>query len=621
MLQSPGTLHIGLLPLPVGDAQTLLGAVWGAKRPDDVVLEAVIQRGAGVPLFLLELARYKDASGDFVPASIAELLRARIDQLGTAKETAQLAAVIDAELEYGLLEDLTQRRGELLGDLNQLKAAGILETAGGGRLRFRHALLRDGAYQSLPRRDRQHLHREVVRFLEEHRPELKASRPWLLALHHHRAGDWKEAIAHGETAAMAALMRFDNLEALDYARQLKGESRAGEGPGGWLQEIDDSAIRSQFELRILAIETTALMMTRGWADAELDATCRRARQLFPYSSVESTMPLRYALAQLFFNRGLVIDPVTGRDRARPYIDDLVESAERVGMSAFVRLGQMMLGAWHLFHGQIEESVRVLQKVEPSTESQDAWQYGFDAHVGARSVEGLARWFRGDDDVLAFSDETMRRAVLTEHPATLAIAQLYRASLLELTGDRQSTLTLCDDLLALCERYGLQGYPGYAVILRGWAVNEPAVAHQAREFLTLAGQQLAEAYYATLIAEAEFASGATEAAWSRLQQLETLAHASGESYYLPQILFLKSRCGASMGLSEGAVDDLVASAIIMAADQGARGSCASIVRRWVEGLRDVPDASRRERVDRLLAATAGRDVDSVLEAVRRVLASR
>jgi hypothetical protein len=602
LLGDARTVVVDVPPLDDAASIELLGHAWTTPHNDEV-LATVAKRGAGVPLFLLELARSR--SSDLVPASIAELLRARIDQLGEAKETAQLAAVLHPDVDPTLLEGLSQRKDALLGDLSQLVASRILETTADGDYRFGHALIRDSAYQSLPRKDRQRVHTAVAAWFEEHRPDLRTLRPWLFAHHHHHAGHGVEALAYGEAAAMGALMRFDNFEALGYLAELKGAGY--EGAGGWLQDVQDPGARTAAELKLLGIETTALMMTRGWADLELNKACARASALFSYAPVESTLPLRYALAQFYFNRGFVVDPQTGQDRSRPYIDDLIASAQRAGASAFVRLGQMILGAWCLFHGSVAEGLAILGQIEPGAPD-DAWKYGFDAHVVSRSVEGLGRWLVGDPDVLAFSQETAARAEALKHPATIAISMLYRASLLQLTGARAATRRLCQDLMALCDRHGLPGYPGYALILLGWANNDPATAQQARDALTAAGQRTAEAYYGTLIAEAEFESGRSAEAWNRLNALEALAESSGERYYLPEILRLKARCAADVGIDERQAAELVGRAVTMAARQGAPGMCAAIVRRQVADLLRAPAPLRRRRVERLVETLAAPDLE-------------
>jgi hypothetical protein len=111
--------------------------------------------------------------------------------------------------------------------------------------------------------------------------------------------------------------------------------------------------------------------------------------------------------------------------------------------------------------------------------------------------------------------------------------------------------------------------------------------------------LAEAYYATLIAEAEFESGRSTEAWNRLNALEALAESTGERYYLPEILRLKARCAADVGIDDAQAAELVARAVGLAASQGADGMCAEIVRRQVADLLRAPAPLRRGRVERLV----------------------
>ena len=537
LLADARTLCVPLAPLTEASARQLLARACGAEFD----ATPFVKRGAGIPFFLLELARCGVAARDIVlPPSIAELLRFRIDQLGHAKETAQLAAVIGPQFDHELLHSLSLRGDELLGDLVHLQNAGIIAAAGDKGYAFAHSLLHDSAYQSLPRKDRQRLHRGVAARLTVHQPELETTQPWLLALHHHYGGQTDHALVYGEAAATQALVRFDNLEALGYVRQLKGNEP--QAPSGWLREIDLDHERARIELRLLALEATALMLTRGWSDQELNRSCQRANQLFPQVPNAETLQMRYVLAQFYFSSGWRAAEAGGDDqRARPWIDALIAAAAESGVPALCSLGSMMLAAWCLFQGKIAESIAAARRVERCDDAQAAWKYGYDALLCARSIESQARWLQGDALALDFTLETLKLAEAFGHPASLANVQLYSLTQLQLEGRRAETSRRCDELLELCERTGLQGFPAYAVIFKGWAIGDPSLARGAFEALTGAGQRLCEAFCCTIVAEAEFDAGHKAVALDRLDDAEARVAQTGERFVLPQILRLQARC--------------------------------------------------------------------------------
>lgn len=597
LLRAELTTVLQLEPLSAEASRSLIASAWKIG-PNEQDLQTLAERGAGVPLFLLELARARGASEEFVPVPIAELLTARIHELREATEVAQLAAVAAPECSYALLEELSQRGHNLLGDLNQLHAAGIL-TAKHDNYVFTHALLRDSAYHSIPRADRRRLHRAVAACLKRGHPELVEQRPWTFALHHYRGSELEEALAYGESTVSGALMRFENVEALAYVRQLKGAIESDD-TAGWLDELEHSPARAEIELRLMALEATALSMTLGWTDHHLDRLCRRATALFEFVPPASTVPLRWAIVQFYVNRGLSKDE-DGRDPVKALLATLLRVAEEAGAHAYVRLSRMVSGAWQLFHGEIEASIETLARIDPSTVADDAWKYGLDAHAIGQSIQALARWYRGDTQAREASLAALAMTAERKHPGTRVLAMLYHASLLHLQRDREAARAVCRELLEVCDRLGIQGYPGYAVIILGWSESQPAAPAEAIAALCAAGQRLTEGYYGAIVAETELDAGLVDAAHARLKQLRALVEASGEVFCLPDILFQQARCAALQGAPVHDIDALVVSALESAINQGAFGMATSLARRYreEERARRILNVPGSERLRRLL----------------------
>ena len=108
----------------------------------------------GVPLFVEELVAAADEAEDTgLPTSLQSSLLARLDRLGPARDVAQMASVLGRSFPERLLAAVADIPADRLADaLRRLTAAGILESCPsieGRRLEFRHALIRDAAYESL----------------------------------------------------------------------------------------------------------------------------------------------------------------------------------------------------------------------------------------------------------------------------------------------------------------------------------------------------------------------------------------------------------------------------------------------------------------------------------------
>jgi DNA-binding response OmpR family regulator/class 3 adenylate cyclase len=156
------------------------------KLPEQVE-EQIVQRAEGVPLFIEELTKAilesepvhdggdRNIAADSIqhlaiPATLRDSLTARLDRLGPAKEIAQIAAVIGREFSLPLLTAVAPpSAASLQPALARLVAAELITVSGelpDVTYTFKHPLVRDAAYATLPRRKRQRLHSHIVDALE-----------------------------------------------------------------------------------------------------------------------------------------------------------------------------------------------------------------------------------------------------------------------------------------------------------------------------------------------------------------------------------------------------------------------------------------------------------------------
>ena len=150
---------------------------------------AIVAKSDGVPLFVEELTKsMMEAAGEdnaAVPATLKDSLMARLDRLGEARDVAQITSVIGRQFTFALLDAIApQRDAELEAALARLGAAGIVFPEGRSQERsysFKHALVRDAAYESLLLSRRREWHERIARALEERFPETAANEPEVLA--------------------------------------------------------------------------------------------------------------------------------------------------------------------------------------------------------------------------------------------------------------------------------------------------------------------------------------------------------------------------------------------------------------------------------------------------------
>ena len=143
--------------------------------PKDVV-DGVTERTGGVPLFVEEVTRLLLERGEYggvqaIPPTLQQSLLARLDRLGSAREIAQIGAVIGRDFPYMLLRAIVGIEDEALqAALDRLADADILLVQGlppDSVYRFKHALIQDAAYENLLKSRRQALHRRVGETLRD----------------------------------------------------------------------------------------------------------------------------------------------------------------------------------------------------------------------------------------------------------------------------------------------------------------------------------------------------------------------------------------------------------------------------------------------------------------------
>jgi hypothetical protein len=266
-------MQINLNRLTARNVRTMVAQVAAKIALSDETVATVVERTGGVPLFVEELTRAVLESGDAkligheIPATLHDSLMARLDRLGTAKEVIQIGAVIGSEFSYALLHAVHPiGEAELHASLRSLANAELLYVRGlapDATYQFKHALIRDAAYEALLKSRRKDLHLTVARTIDEKFPTLKEAHPEILARHWTEAGEIEPAIAEWSRAGKAAESRNALREALEGYQQ-------AEALIGLLPESSERDLR-ELELRRLIV--WLLYQTSGYSTPEtIEAT-------------------------------------------------------------------------------------------------------------------------------------------------------------------------------------------------------------------------------------------------------------------------------------------------------------------------------------------------------------
>ncbi|MET1414699.1 AAA family ATPase [Roseibium sp. HPY-6] len=186
-----------LTPLAHEDAEAMISP-W-VKGLSENIREKILKRAAGNPFLLVETARAVSAGGkealDDVPATIRDILNATVHRLSSdSRRVLQCAAVLGFEAPDSAVAALTGYQETRLDDaLAALRQEELVVRSGYGsssRHRFRHALLHEAIYATIPKTDSKSLHASASAHLRE-RPDID---PAAIAHHAWCSEDWREAV-------------------------------------------------------------------------------------------------------------------------------------------------------------------------------------------------------------------------------------------------------------------------------------------------------------------------------------------------------------------------------------------------------------------------------------------
>ena len=219
---------ISLAPLDRSQVRDMVAELSARHALPPDVMEDVAARTGGVPLFVEEVTRLLLERGGeqggihAIPPTLQQSLTARLDRLGSAREVAQIGAVIGRDFSYNLLREIAGiGDAPLQAALEKLADADILLVQGlppASDYRFKHALIQDAAYENLLKSRRQALHRRTGEVLRDQFAATAAAEPELLAHHFTQAGMTEAAVEWWGTAGQRSLARSALVEA---AEQLK----------------------------------------------------------------------------------------------------------------------------------------------------------------------------------------------------------------------------------------------------------------------------------------------------------------------------------------------------------------------------------------------------------------
>lgn len=452
-------IPLSLAPLDESEMAELVSSI----RPDipAATLRQIVERADGVPLFAEEIAKLATLDNQAaIPATLRDLLASRMDQLGAAKTTAQLAATIGREFDLNLLGKVAPDSAATLAHtLHALEEAGLVLPLNETARQFKHALIQEAAYQSLTKAVRQAVHVRIAQTLLNDFPDVAATQPEVIAQHFNAGGDARLAIEYWLKAVQRTVFHSANAEAVEY---LQAALLA-------LDNLPTDIEKDRLEFTLQFRFGYALQTARSFGSHAALQAFHRAVEL---SRKVGNMPgLFQALDGLCYgvSSHIASDNTAGLAIARQMLDIAQQSGDpHLLQQAHFALGHLLfwIGDFAAARHHHERS-SALDELIPPEQRRDSTDRI--CGLSSRIYLPCLLWLQGfPEQAQAANQLALEQARQSAHPHTLAFA-LYFAATLQCWLDKPDAVrVLAEEGFNLCQKNNLVLWQASSVMQQGWA---------------------------------------------------------------------------------------------------------------------------------------------------------
>lgn len=545
--------QLALQPLPTHESQRLVESLVPARTVSPDILQALLAKADGNPLFLEELARTMLVDGEAlaevaVPDTIHGVLMARIDRLpDAAKRLLQMASIQGRTVSPALLGSLWDDPDDMAAPLTTLQQQEFLYEQVGLEepcYVFKHALTQEVAYSSMLSSSRHTFHLTIGQALETlYADHLDDALPQL-AYHYGRSTDAVKAIAYLSQLAARAVRSFAHVEART-AYQLALQHVEGLPVGERDRCRLDLLLRQAFSLSILG-------RFRELHDLLVPQHARLAQLHEPALT-----------GQYYFRLGMTLTYLGSVDQARQHARRALAAAEHCQDIAMQGMAYHLLaftsyslghctqgldygrkavallattGEWHwlgLAYWDVSSNATYLGEFVTALEALTHTRALGEAHEDRRLLHfaavqtGVIHTLRGAWDM---GIEAYQRVLAGRpDPVTAMSAQLYLGQTYLEQGQLEQAIPLLTQVVHHCQQLQLRAPHSRAAALLAQALLldkrlEPAL-HMAQQALHI-GQELAYPY---CVALAQRALGRIAQAQGDARTAEQLFHAALDAF--------------------------------------------------------------------------------------------
>lgn len=610
-LTLPWARNVGLVELVLGRLRdehvaAIIGHVTAGRNIPPELMRQLVAKTDGVPLFVEELTKMVLESGQdlqhaaalTIPTTLHDSLVARLDRLGSAKEIAQVGAVLGREFSYEMLRAVALHDDAALGlALGQLVEADLIQQQGAGSEAmyiFKHALVQDAAYGLMVANVRQQHHRRVGEVLEARFPAIVANQPELIARHFTEAAVIDSAVRYWLKAGQHANERSANLESIDHVtRGINLLARLPAGPE-----------RDALELALQITLGTASLTRKGYWAKEVVLAFDRALVLSEQlGDAARHFRALMGLCSYHMVRGDYVNGLALAER-------LLAAAEVAGRAPWLVQALYCLGFARYYRADFFGSLQAMERavVIECTDGEADLKLtsGDDVRIHALAQAGLTAWHLGRvDQAVEFGDRSIAMARRLGQPNGISFALAIAAVVRMYRRDAGQARVLAAEGLAIAQDKGHTFVAAVTTFILGWSAadtgDSPVGYAQMRgsvDALRSAGALIARTMFLCSLADVASRHGRTDLTATALAEAEAQL-AKGEFHFEPEIYRLRAqvsgddasfRRGIEVGVASGNLSHALRAATAFAqklATNGrvdeARAVLAPVFAKFTEGF--------------------------------------
>jgi tetratricopeptide (TPR) repeat protein len=553
-----------LAPLVADEVISMVTSI-RSDMPEDTLLR-IVERADGVPLFVEEMTKIASTNSQAsIPATLHDLLATRMDSMGDAKTTAQLAATLGRQFNLDVLRKVCPDDSkQLTHDLRVLQDTGLISRVNRASCQFRHALLQEAAYQSQTRPVRQVAHQRIAQALLSHFPDVVATQPELLARHLSSGGETRQAVDYWLKAGQRAALSSANAEAKEHFNtglQL-------------LLTLPASAERDQLEFAARASLGAVLITTQGYGSVEAGAEYTRAAQL------AEGLGDRSSLFKATWGLWLGSSSRVGHAHSLQLATKLLQLAQQDPDPVHLQKAHYAMGNSSLWTGQLSQARQHQEQgmalYQAAHHPIMVRELGENICISTGSQLVWVLWLQGfPDQAWAVGERTLALAREVNHPYSQCYANASVMALNRWLRQVDTTREYSEIILAQANQHGFPIWLLSGVAFQGWAKAMQGDAHGVAQLqfgvnTVRTAMSGLEAFFLAPLVEAQMQLAQWDEALTTATTAISVAQTKDDRFQEGELLRLKGECLLGIAVPDvAAAESCMRQALTISQRQGAK----------------------------------------------------